>query len=68
MKTHSTQSTNRNLKPGTQVVSTLDGEAGRVVRVCTCRRNGSGAWSYLVDTADGREIWHRGDLFLPEQA
>ena len=58
---------NRNLKPGTKVVSTLDGEAGTVVRICTFRRNGIDAWTYLVDTATGREIWHRGDLFLPAQ-
>jgi hypothetical protein len=52
------------------VVSTLDGEPGRVVRICTYRRNGCQAWSYLVDTASGREIWEAGELFVPapEQA
>lgn len=54
-----------NLKPGTKVVSKIDGEPGTVVRICTFARNGSAAWTYLVDTASGREIWHRGDLFLP---
>jgi hypothetical protein len=52
------------------VVSTLDGEPGRVVRICTHRRNGCQAWSYLVDTTSGREIWEAGELFVPapEQA
>jgi hypothetical protein len=62
--------TNRRLKPGTKVVSRLDGEPGTVVRVCTYRRNGIDAWSYLVDTTGGREIWEVGELFVPtaEQA
>ena len=70
MKTTTNTNANRNLKPGTKVVSTLDGEAGTVVRVCTYRRNGCQAWSYLVDTASGREIWEAGELFVPapEQA
>lgn len=68
MKTTNATNANRNLKPGTMVVSTLDGEPGRVVRICTCRRNGCQAWSYLVDTANGREIWEAGELFLPAQA
>jgi len=67
-KTTNAKNTNRRLQPGTKVVSMLDAEPGTVVRVCTFRRNGIDAWSYLVDTADGREIWHRGDLFLPAQA
>jgi len=58
--------TNRKLTPGTQVVSREDGEAGRIVRVSTFRRNGIDAWSYLVDTAYGREIWDASDLFLPD--
>jgi len=62
--THTTK-TNRRLAPGTQVVSREDGEAGRIARVSTFRRNGIDAWSYLVDTAYGREIWDAGDLFLP---
>jgi hypothetical protein len=56
---------NRGLPGGTRVVSKLDGEAGRIERVCTYRRNGSGAWSYLVQTAGGREIWEAGELFVP---
>ena len=55
----------RRMRPGTAVVSTADGESGTVVRICTYRRNGIDAWSYLVDTAYGREIWHRGELFAP---
>lgn len=64
MKTTTNTNANRNLKPGTKVVSTLDGEAGTVVRVCTFRRNGIDAWSYLVDTAYGREIWEVGEIAL----
>ena len=67
MKTNENKA-NRRLTPGTRVVSTSDGKAGTVVRVCTSRRNGIDAWSYLVDTADGREIWEAGELFLPECA
>lgn len=66
MKTKTTNA-NRSLKPQTQVVSKIDGEPGKVVRVCTYRRNGYHAWSYLVDTASGREIWDAGDLFVPDQ-
>jgi hypothetical protein len=55
----------QNLKPGTRVVSKTDGEPGRVVEVCTFRRNGTAAWSYLVETASGQEVWHAGDIFLP---
>ena len=58
---------NRRLTPGTQVVSKTDGEPGRVVRVSTYRRNGIDAWSYLVETAYGQEIWDAGDLFVPEK-
>ena len=57
--------THRRLTPGTKVVCTLDAEPGTVVRVCTYRRNGIDAWSYLVDTAYGREIWEAGELFVP---
>jgi hypothetical protein len=49
-------------------VSTLDGEQGTVVRICTFRRNGWQAWSYLIDTAAGREIWEAGELFVPAHA
>jgi hypothetical protein len=57
---------NRRLTPGTKVVSNLDAEPGTVVRVCTYRRNGIDAWSYMVDTADGREVWEAGELFVPD--
>ncbi len=62
-----TKNANRRLTPGTQVVSKTDGEPGRVVRVSTYRRNGIDAWSYLVATAYGQEIWDAGDLFVPEK-
>ena len=65
---NTTMQTNRRLTPGMLVVSRADGEPGRIVRVCTFRRNGVDAWSYLVDTADGREIWEVGELFVPAQA
>jgi hypothetical protein len=56
---------NRNLKPGTMVVAKEDGESGRIIRTCTFRRNGVDAWSYLVKTAYGTEIWETGELFVP---
>lgn len=56
--------TGQNLKPGTRVISTLDGEPGTVVRVSTYRRNGQRAWSYIVDTAYGREVWQAGDVIV----
>jgi hypothetical protein len=65
---NATTTTNRRLTPGTLVVSREDGEPGKVVRVCTFRRNGFDAWSYLVQTAAGREIWEVGELFVPEPA
>ena len=55
----------RRLPAGTTVISKEDGEMGRVVRVCTSRRNGTDAWSYTVDTAYGREVWDAGDLLVP---
>lgn len=55
----------RRLEPGAKVVSTADGEPGTVVRVATYRRNGIDAWSYLVDTKDGREVWDASELFVP---
>ncbi len=58
---------NRRLKAGTLVVSTEDGEPGHIVRVCTHRRNGVDAWSYLVETKYGREIWEVGELFVAGQ-
>ena len=57
---------NRRLAQGTAVVSTEDAEPGRIRAVCTFRRNGIDAWSYVVDTQYGREIWHSGDLFVVE--
>ena len=66
MTTNATKNTNRRLTPGTQVVSKADGELGRIVRTCTYRRNGTDAWSYLVETAGGREIWDASELFVPE--
>lgn len=58
---------NRRLPAGTLVVSNEDGEAGHIERVCTYRRNGVDAWSYLVKTQYGREIWEAGELFVPDQ-
>ena len=65
-----TTNQNRNLKPGTKVVSNQDAEPGTIVQVCTFRHNGIDAWSYVVDTAYGREVWDAGELFAPapEQA
>jgi hypothetical protein len=39
-----------------------------VVRVSTYRRNGIDAWSYLVEAADGREVWDAGESFEREHA
>jgi hypothetical protein len=55
----------RNLSAGTLVVSTLDGEPGRIVEVCTQNRSRTKATSYVVLTNDGREIWDVSDMFLP---
>lgn len=66
-KIDETTKANRRLKAETLVVSTEDGEPGRIVRVCTYRRNGIDAWSYLVQTKYGREIWEVGELFVPDQ-
>ena len=60
-----TKNDNRRLTPGTKVVSLNDGEPGRILQICTFRRNGIDAWSYLVRTAEGREIWEAGELFTP---
>ncbi|MCS6954612.1 MAG: hypothetical protein NZM33_17375 [Bryobacteraceae bacterium] len=57
--THAT----RRLQPGTLVI-TADGEPGRIREVCTFRRNGD-AYSYVVETAYGREIWHADEVVLP---
>jgi len=58
----------RRLEPGTLVVSKEDGEPGRIIEVCTFRRNGIDAFSYAVQTEYGREVWEVGELFAPEQA
>ncbi len=55
----------RNLAAGTLVVSTLDGEPGRVVEICTQNRSRTKAMSYVVLTSDGREIWDVADIVLP---
>ncbi len=55
----------RNLPAGTLVVSTLDGEPGRVVEVCTQNRSRTKATSYVVLTNDGREIWDVAAIILP---
>ena len=62
-----TTKTNRRLLKGTLVVNTDDGERGQIIEVCTFRRNGIDAFSYAVQTADGREVWEVGELFVPEQ-
>ena len=67
LKTDETTRANRRLTPGTTVISTEDGEPGRIVQVCTYRRNGVDAWSYLVETQYGREVWEAGSLFVPDQ-
>jgi hypothetical protein len=55
----------RRLAPGTLVISVADGEPGRIIQVCTFRRNGLDAYSYVVETATGREIWHADEVVLP---
>jgi len=67
MKIDETTRANRRLTAGTTVVSTEDGEPARIARVSTFRRNGVDAWSYLVETQYGREIWEVGELFVPDQ-
>ena len=67
MKIDETTRANRRLTAGTMVVSKEDGEPGRIVRVSTFRRNGVDAWSYVVETQYGREIWEVGELFVPDQ-
>ena len=62
-----TTNNNRRLPKGTLVVHTDDGESGRIIEVCTFRRNGIDAFSYAVQTASGREVWEVGELFVPPQ-
>jgi len=64
MDTTNTTKTNRNLKPGTKVVSMIDMEPGTIVGVCTFRANGQDAFTYTVDTAYGREEWEIKDTAL----
>jgi len=56
----------RNLPAGTLVVSTLDGEAGRVVEPATYSRNGKKATAYVVLTDDGKEVWDAADIIMPD--
>ena len=56
----------RNLPAGTPVVSTLDGEPGRIIKVCTQNRSQTRATSYVVQTSDGREVWDAADVFVPD--
>ena len=58
--------TNRNLPAGTKVVHNDDGEPGWIIDVCTLRRNGIGVFSYLVETAYGKEVWEASELFVPQ--
>ncbi len=46
----------KGLPAGTLVVSTLDGEPGRVVEPATHNRGHTKATSYVVLTNDGREV------------
>jgi hypothetical protein len=66
--TNETETTNNNrrLHKGTLVVNSDDGESGRIIEVCTFRRNGIDAFSYAVQTAYGREVWEVGELFVPQ--
>jgi len=59
-----TNETMRRLPAGTLVVSTLDGEPGRIVGPATYNRSRTKLISYVVETSDGREIWEVSDLFL----
>ena len=68
MDTTNQTNKNRYLKPGTKVVSNIDGEVGKVVQVNTYRHNGTDAASYLIDTAYGREVWEVNELFVPQSA
>jgi len=43
----------------------LDGEPGIIREVCCFRRNGHDAYSYVVQTAEMREVWYAGEL-LPQ--
>lgn len=55
----------RNLPAETLVVSTLDGEPGRIIKVCSRNRSRTKATSYVVQTSDGKEVWDVADIILP---
>lgn len=55
----------KGLPAGTPVVSTLDGEPGRIIKVCSQNRSRTKATAYVVRTAEGREVWEVQDIFLP---
>lgn len=57
--------TTRFLSAGIKVVSTLDGEVGTIREVCTFRRSGNGAYSYVVETAEGRDVWYATEMIVP---
>jgi len=63
--TTTSESATRHLTPGTKIVNMLDGEVGTIREVCTFRRSGNGAHSYVVETAGGREVWYASEVFVP---
>ena len=65
-KVDATTRANRRLPKGTLVVSHEDGESGRIVNVSSFRRNGVDAWSYVVETQYGNEVWEVDGLFVPD--
>jgi hypothetical protein len=65
-RTNETTMDLRRLPAGTQVVSTLDGEPGRIIKVCSRNRSRARATAYVVRTADGRETWETADIILPD--
>jgi hypothetical protein len=65
-RTNETTTNIRNLPAGAPVVSTLDAEPGRIIKVCTQNRSRTMASSYVVRTDEGREIWDVQDIFLPD--
>ncbi|GJQ27320.1 MAG: hypothetical protein HBSAPP02_23520 [Phycisphaerae bacterium] len=64
-RTNETTMDLRNLPAGSLVVSTLDGEPGRIIKVCSQNRSRTRATAYVVQTDDGREIWDVADIILP---
>jgi len=53
------------LAAGTPVVSTLDGEAGRVIKPATYNRSRTRVTAYIVGTMEGREVWDNADIAVP---